>query len=340
MSVRNLGPFKVNPVGLGCMGMSEFYGPTDEKQSEDVLIRAIELGVDHFDTADVYGYGHNEELVGRVIRASGKRDHLVVATKCGIVRDKNDPAKRGIDNSPAYIRESFGKSHDRLKTHVDLFYLHRISHYGERIEASMSAMSELLKAGAIRAVGLSEANATTIERAHRELLRLTDGEHGLVAVQTEYSLMSRDVEHNGIFVKCRELGIALVAYSPIGRGLLTGTLTKIDDLDQQDFRRTLPRFSQDAISANANLAAAIGSVAKEIGVQTSQLAIAWVLSRGDNVFAIPGTRRIKYLESNTSAKDIVLSPDLLRTLDSLLDEVPVTGTRYAPEVLATYGLDR
>lgn len=340
MSKRNLGPFAVEPIGLGCMGMSEFYGSTDEQQSEEVLNRAIELGVDHFDTADVYGFGHNEELVGRVLNASGKRDSLVIATKCGIVRDKDDPAKRGIDNSPAYIKESFSRSHDRLKTHIDLFYLHRITNYGEQIEASMAAMSELLGSGAIGAVGLSEASVTTIERAHHELLRLTDGAHGLTAVQTEYSLMSRDVEQNGIFDTCRNLGIALVAYSPIGRGLLTGALTKVDDLDQADFRRSLPRFSQDAISANARFAESIGNLANDIGVEASQLAIAWVLSRGDNVFAIPGTKRIKYAESNFAARNLSLAPAILKALDTLLEDVPVVGTRYAPEVLATYGLDR
>nr|WKF56722.1 Aldo-keto reductase IolS [Paraburkholderia busanensis] len=340
MSVRKLGPFDVNPVGLGCMGMSEFYGPTDEQQSERVLHRALELGVDHFDTADVYGYGHNEELVGRVLNGSGARERVVLATKCGIVRDKDDPAKRGIDNSPAYILEAFSKSAERLKTHIDVFYLHRISHYGEQIEASMSAMATLLKQGAIRAVGLSEASARTIERAHAELLRLTDGEHGLAAVQTEYSLMSRDVEDNGIFAACRDLGVTLVAYSPIGRGLLTDSLNTLDALDQSDYRRTLPRFSKDALASNGDLAAAIGAVAKKIGASTSQIAIAWVLSRAGNLLAIPGTKRLDYLASNVGASALTLSAQTLRELEQALNDRPVSGRRYAPEILATYGLDR
>lgn len=339
MLKRKLGPFAVNPLGLGCMGMSEFYGPTNDQKSEDVLRRALELGVDHFDTADVYGFGHNEVLLGRVLNESGRRDHAIIATKCGIVRDKDDPGKRGIDNSPAYIHASCSRSTERLKTHIDLFYLHRISDRGEQIEESMGAMSELLSTGAISAVGLSEANAATIGRAHRELLRLTGGRHGLAAVQTEFSLMSRDIEYNDVFSTCRALGIAVVAYSPIGRGLLGNVLRSQDDLDECDFRRSLPRFTKSSIVANARFSAALAEVARSLGVSASQLAISWVLHRGENVFVIPGTKRLNYLESNVAAGDVVLTPDILQTIEERLQQAEIDGTRYTPEFMQAYGLD-
>jgi aryl-alcohol dehydrogenase-like predicted oxidoreductase len=340
MLKRKLGLFEINPLGLGCMGMSEFYGSVDDERSERVLHRALELSVDHFDTADMYGYGHNETLLGRVLNASGRRNCVVIATKCGIVRDRTDPTRRGIDNSPAYIRESCARSTDRLKTHIDLFYLHRITGYGERIEESMSAMADLLAAGAIAAVGLSEANAATIGRAHRELLRLSHGRHGLSAVQTEYSLMSRDIERNGVLAICRELGIAVVAYSPIGRGLLGGALRSTDDLDEKDFRRTLPRFSKEAIVANSRFATSLDNVAQRLGLSASELAIAWVLHQGQNVLAIPGTTQLKNLERNVAARDIALTADTLQTLDALVQQTPTQGARYPTEVMSAYGLNR
>jgi aryl-alcohol dehydrogenase-like predicted oxidoreductase len=321
------------------MGMSEFYGPSDETQSIAVLNRALEIGVTHFDTADMYGDGHNEKLVGSVLRSAPNRDQIILATKCGIKRDPNDPAKRAVDNSPDYIKLACRRSLDRLGTPIDLYYLHRISNLGAQIEESMAAMAELLKDGLIRSVGLSEANADTIRRADSTLRSLTDGKHGLAAIQSEFSLMSRDIEQTGIIKLCEELGIAVVAYSPIGRGLLTGEISRLDDLDEKDFRRTLPRFQAEAIERNALVAREIGRIAQDLGATPAQIALAWVFTRSPSLLAIPGTRRIKYLEQNFAAKDIVLTDEVTAAIDRVLDTNPVTGQRYAPEVLKAYGIE-
>lgn len=339
MSKRQLASKFVAPIGLGCMGMSEFYGPSDEAESIAVLERALELGGDHFDTADMYGDGHNEMLVGRVLRSAGNRKDIVLATKCGIKRDPNDPLKRSVDNSPAYIKAACRRSLDRLGTHIDLYYLHRISNLGAGIEESMTAMAELLADGSIGAVGLSEADIPTIHRADAALRRLTDGKHGVAALQTEFSLMSRDLQQNGILAACEKLGIAVVAYSPMGRGLLTGRISSLNDLDEKDFRRTLPRFQSDAIERNAAVAREIGRIADDLRATPAQIALAWVLSRSPALLAIPGTRRIKYLEQNWVVGDIVLSADTLAAIDGYLGTNPVSGLRYAPEVLKAYGID-
>lgn len=339
MTKRILAQKTVSAVGLGCMGMSEFYGATDEAESLAVLHRALELGVDHFDTADMYGDGANEVLLGRAFAAHPRRDDLLVATKCGIARDPGNPSSRIIDNSPEYIRGAWARSRDRLGTRIDLYYLHRITDRGAHIETSMAAMGELLNEGKIGGAGISEAKAETIRRAHAALLEATGGRHGLAAVQTEFSLMSRDVEINDVLATCDELGIALVAYSPIGRGLLSGRISKPDDLAGDDIRRTLPRFSADAIGRNAAIAARIAEVAEELGATSSQVAIAWVLTRSPRVHAIPGTKRIAYLEENRGAADLVLSPEILARIDAVLEANPVAGTRYTPEMMKAYGMD-
>lgn len=339
MNKRKLADRYIAPIGLGCMGMSEFYGPSDEAQSVAVLERALELGVDHFDTADMYGDGHNELLVGRVLRSAARRSSIVVATKCGIKRDPNDPAKRFVDNSPAYIKTACARSLERLGTHIDLYYLHRISNLGENIEDSMGAMAELLGDGSIGAVGLSEANASTIRRADTSLRKLTGGKHRIAALQTEFSLMSRDLELSGILSVCEELGISVVAYSPIGRGLLTGKINRVSDLDTSDFRRSLPRFHADAIERNGAVAKEIARIAADCDATPAQIALAWLLNRSSSLHAIPGTRRIQYLEQNWAAGDLVLSEDALATIERYLDTNPVAGLRYAPEVLKAYGID-
>ncbi|MHB8886100.1 MAG: aldo/keto reductase [Methylovirgula sp.] len=339
MIKRQLAGKKVAPIGLGCMGMSEFYGPSDEAQSISVLERALELGVDHFDTADMYGDGHNETLVGRLLRVAANRNKIILATKCGIKRDLNDPSKRFVDNSPEYIKAACKRSLDRLTTHIDLYYLHRISNLGTNIEESMSAMADLLAEGAINAVGLSEANIQTIRRADAALRKFTDGKHSLAALQTEFSLISRDIELNGILKVCEELGIAIVAYSPISRGLLTGQINSLKDLDETDFRRTLPRFREGVIDHNAMIAREISRIAPHVGATPAQIALSWALSRSPSLHAIPGTRRIKYLEQNWVAGEVVLSADTRAAIDRYLDTNPVSGPRYAPEILKAYGIE-
>lgn len=339
MMKRRLLGTQVAPVGLGCMGMSATYGPSDEAESTRVLERALELGVDHFDTADMYGNGENERLVGRVLRAASNRSEIILATKCGIKSDPDDPTKRSVDNTPAYIKAACERSLERLDTPIDLFYLHRITNLGADIDNSMTAMADLLAQGMIRGVGLSEANIPTIRRADAVLRSLTSGVHGIAAVQTEFSLMSRDLEQSGILRVCEELEVSVVAYSPIGRGLLGGQINAFEDLADGDFRRTLPRFHSDAIARNANIAQAIQRIAADRGASPAQIALAWVLSRSPAMLAIPGTRRVQYLEENWAANEIALSSDLSLALNQYMDSITVQGLRYAPEILKIYGLE-
>lgn len=336
--MRKIGNFEVNPVGLGCMGMSEFYGSTNDNQSRDVINAAIELGVNHFDTADIYGHGHNEKLLGDTISDSGKRSSLVIASKCGIIRDPNDPSRRGIDNSPEYIRESVNKSIERLKTHIDIYYLHRIENGGEKIEESMRELAYLIKEGLIGGVGLSEANASVITRAHQALLSETGGKHGLAAVQTEFSLMSRDVEHNNILDTCENNDITFVAYSPISRGLLSAQFKKSSDLGKDDFRRTLPRFSDEAIEKNYLISEKIGYIAQSSGLTPTQLAIAWVIHRRSNIVTIPGTKTLKYLKENSEVNTLTLSTEVFIKVDNVFAEFDIAGKRYSDAVLEVYGL--
>ncbi|MBV8355598.1 MAG: aldo/keto reductase [Candidatus Eremiobacteraeota bacterium] len=319
MKKRTLGKLIVSEIGLGCMGMSEFYGATDEPESVATIHRALELGIDFFDTADMYGIGKNEELVGRALR--DRRDRVIIATKFGNVRDPNDPSKRGISGKPDYVRQACDASLKRLGIEtIDLYYQHRVD-LDTPIEDSVGAMGELVRVGKVRYLGLSEASAQTIRRAHAV--------HPITAVQSEWSLFSRDVEDTGVIATCRELGIGFVAYSPLGRGLLSGAIRTIDDLDADDFRRLSPRFQGDNFKQNLELVKHVEEIAREIGCTPSQLAIAWVLSRGDDVVPIPGTKRRSFLEQNAAAADITLTTAQLRRIEAASPKGAVAGQRYA-----------
>ena len=313
----------VSTLGLGCMGMSEFYGATSvpgsssEVASIATIRRALDLGVTLLDTADMYGPFTNEQLVGRAI--AGRRDDVVIATKFGIVRDP-DGSRRGIDGSPAHVRASADASLTRLGVdHIDLYYQHRVDPRVP-IEETVGAMSELVLAGKVRHLGLSEAAASTVRRAHAV--------HPITAVQTEYSLWSREVETE-MLPTLRELGIGLVPYSPLGRGFLTGTITTTSDLADDDFRRSNPRFAGGALAANLALVAHVRALASARGVTPGQLALAWVLAQGDDVVPIPGTRRVTYLEENVAAASIGLGPDDLVALDAAVPRGAAVGERYA-----------
>jgi len=313
--MRTLGQaLTVSDQGLGCMGMSAWYGEVDEDEAVATIHRAFELGIRFLDTADVYGNGHNEQLVGRAI--AGRRDEIVLATKFG--NRRHEDGRRTIDGSPDYVRSAIDASLERLGVdHVDLYYQHRVD-ADTPIEETVGAMAELVKAGKVRHIGLSEAGADTIRRAHAV--------HPIAALQSEYSLWTRDPEQNGVLETCRELGIGFVAYAPLGRGFLAGRFDSPDDLDEGDFRRSHPRFSGDNLEHNRELAATVKQLAAAKDVTPAQLALAWVLSRGDDVVPIPGTKRRTYLEQNAEASQVELSDDDLQRLDAL-DEPH--GDRYA-----------
>ena len=303
----------VSALGLGCMGMSQAYGPGDDTESIATVHRALDLGVTLLDTADMYGPHTNEELVGRAI--AGRRDEVVLATKFGIVLDPADPLKRDFDGSPAYVRASIDGSLRRLGVdHVDLYYLHRVDPKTP-IEDTVGAMAELVEAGKVRHLGLSEAAPDTIRRAHAV--------HPIAALQSEWSLWSRDVE-DGVVDVARELGIGLVPYSPLGRGFLTGALTSPDDFGPDDYRRHNPRFQGAAFQQNLELVGRVRELAAAKGATPGQVALAWVLSRGDDVVPIPGTKRRTYLEENLGALEVTLDAGDLASLDEL---VPA-GDRY------------
>ncbi len=328
----------VSLMGLGCMGMSEFYGPSDDTRSRDLILHAIDNGMNFFDTADVYGYGHNETLVGGVLRDHPARHRLVLATKGGIVRDGSDSTRRGIDTSPDYIRQAIERSLDRLQTPIDLYYLHRVEDDGHRIEETMGALAQAMAEGKIGAVGVSEASADTIRRADKALRTATAGAHGLAAVQTEYSLMTRHIEQDGVDAACRELGILLVAYSPICRGLLADPAFDPAQLSKQDFRRTLPRFERENLDHNRQMAKVLFEVARDEGVTPAQLALGWVLSRGPHVVAIPGTRSPQRLDENIGACRIEISPAAMSRLEDTFAPQSAAGTRYTAAAMQTYGL--
>jgi len=319
MKMRKLGRNgpEVSAVGLGCMGMSAFYGGADEAQSIAVIHRALDLGVTLFDTAEMYGPHTNEVLLGKALK--GRRDEAFIATKFGINRQPDGSAV--TDGSPANVRRAVEGSLSRLGVdHIDLYYQHRIDP-NTPIEETVGAMAELVKEGKVRFLGLSEAAPATLRRAHAE--------HPITALQTEYSLWSRDPEDELLGV-VRELGIGFVPYSPLGRGFLSGDIKSIDDLAPDDFRRTNPRFAGDNFQKNLDLVDAVGAVAADKGVTAAQLALAWVLAQGEDLVPIPGTRRITTLEQNAAAADIVLTPDDLARIEAVFPRGAAAGERYAP----------
>ena len=326
MQQRTLGTLSVSALGLGCMGMSEFYGHADEGESLATIDRALALGCTFLDTADMYGPYTNEQLLGRAL--AGRRNEVTLATKCGLVRDATDSKKRGVSNKPEYIRQSCEGSLTRLGTdHIDLYYLHRIDPTVP-IEESVGTMSQLVAEGKIRHVGLSEMAPETLRRAHAT--------HPIDAVQCEYSLWSRDPEDD-ILPLCLELGVGLVPYSPLGRGFLTGQITSPADLDANDFRRRSPRFQGDNLHRNLALAEAVRTIAAAKGCTPAQLALAWVLAQGDGIVPIPGTKRVKYLEDNIGALDVRLDAADLASLDAAFPRDVAAGARYGAAAMLMLG---
>ena len=320
MNRRKLGAqgLEVSALGLGCMGMSDFYGKADEAESVATIHRALDLGVTLLDTADMYGFGENERLVGRAIQ--GRRERVVLATKFGIVRRKDDRSFRDVSGRPDYVKQSCEGSLKRLGIDViDLYYIHRVDRTVP-IEDTVGAMSELVTAGKVRYLGISEAGPDTIRRAH--------GVHPLSALQTEYSIWSRDPEDR-LLPLVRELGVGFVPYSPIGRGFLSGTIRSLDHLAKDDFRRVQPRLQPGHFEKNAALVDRLAAIASEKGCTPAQLSLAWVLAQGDDIVPIPGTTRRKHLEENIAAAGIELTPEDMARIEATAHRQAVSGERYA-----------
>ncbi|HEV2305257.1 MAG TPA: aldo/keto reductase [Candidatus Acidoferrales bacterium] len=328
MKTRKLGRSgpSVSTEGLGCMGMSEFYGARDDQESIATIHRALELGVDFLDTADVYGPYKNEELVGRAIR--GRRDHVFLATKFGILRDPTNPDIRGFSGTPEYVRKSCEGSLRRLGVDtIDLYYQHRVDP-DTPIEETVGAMAQLVREGKVRYLGLSEPGPDTLRRAAKV--------HPITALQSEYSLWTRDPEDK-MLPLCRELGIGFVAYSPLGRGFLTGQIKSYEDLPADDYRRNSPRFQGENFAKNLELVRRVEEIAKEKNCKPSQLALAWVLAQGEDVVPIPGTKRRKYLEENVAALDVELTPDDLRRINEVIPQGAAAGARYPEHMMKAVG---
>ncbi|HTV58483.1 MAG TPA: aldo/keto reductase [Verrucomicrobiae bacterium] len=329
MEYRRLGKsaLVVSAEGLGCMGMSEFYGATDERESIATIHLAIERGVTFLDTADVYGMGRNEELVGRAV--AGRRHQVILATKFGILRDPKHPERRGVSGKPEYVQKSCEDSLRRLRVAaIDLYYIHRVD-TDTPIEETIGAMARLVEQGKVRYLGLSEAGAKTIRRAHAT--------HPITALQSEYSLWSRDPEDE-ILGLCRELGIGFVPYSPLGRGFLTGQIKRFEDFAPDDYRRISPRFLGANFQKNLDLVARIEELAARKGCTPGQLALAWVLAQGGDLTPIPGTKRRKYLEENLAALEISLSREELAQIDAIAPKGAAAGERYHEEMMKRVGI--
>jgi len=320
MQIRTLGPKgpAVSALGLGCMGMSDFYGPRDDEESIATIHHALDQGLTFLDTADMYGPFTNEQLVGRAIR--GRRDEAFVATKFGFIRDPNNPTARTLNGRPEYAKQACDASLKRLGIErIDLYYLHRVDP-NVPVEETVGAMGDLVKAGKVRHIGLSEVSPETLERAHKV--------HPITAVQSEYSLWTRDVE-NGVLDACERLCVGLVPYSPLGRGFLTGSIRSPDDFEADDFRRTNPRFQGENFARNLALVDSVRALAEKKGCTAAQLALAWVLAQGKHIVPIPGTRRVRNLDDNIGALDVSLSRAELDAIDEVFPYHAVAGARYA-----------